>query len=225
VRREPSDARRPGKRHLTLLGLAVLLAGVALVAALAGALVVSRCGGAVDEARTGVLALQLDAVTDRRPAAPPVGRRRAPRPARPVRIEIPAIGARAPIVWLGLNRDRSLAVPTNFSDAGWWSGGPRPGEPGPAVIAGHVDSHTGPAVFYRIRELRPGNSIIVDRRDGSRVRFTVLGSEQYSKAHFPTARVYGRTAGRALRLITCSGTFDRSTGHYLDNTVVYASAA
>jgi hypothetical protein len=225
VSRASSEARRSGKRRLTLLGLAALLVGVALLAAVAGALVVSSCGGGGDEARTGELALRLDAVTNRPRVELPPRARRAQRAARPVRIEIPAIDLHAPIVRLGLNSDRTLEVPTNFADAGWWSGGPRPGEPGPAVIAGHVDSHTGPAVFYRIRELRTRDTIIVDRRDGSRARFTVLRSEQYPKAHFPTARVYGRTAGPALRLITCSGTFDRATGHYLDNTVVYATAA
>jgi hypothetical protein len=225
VTRVPSERRRSGKRLSTLLGLAALLVGVALLAAVAGALVVSRCGGSGDEARTGELALQLDAVNNRGRVERPVRPARAERAARPVRIEIPAIGLEARTVRLGLNPDRTLEVPENFADTGWWSGGPRPGEPGPAVIAGHVDSYTGPAVFNRIGDLRPRDTIIVDRRDGSRARFTVLGSEQYPKAHFPTARVYGRTAGPALRLITCSGTFDRATGHYLDNTVVYATAA
>jgi sortase (surface protein transpeptidase) len=203
--------------------MAAVLLGVAALAAVAGALVVSKCGGVGGEASTGRLALEMDAVKDQpfvvAPAAP---KRRA---ARPVRVEIPAIGVNAPVIRLGLNPDHTLQVPTNFGDTGWWSGGPRPGDPGAAVIAGHVDSHTGPAVFFRIGDLRPRDTIIVDRRDGSRARFTVLGSEQYSKAHFPTARVYGRTRGATLRLITCSGTFDRASGHYLDNTVVYANAA
>ena len=129
------------------------------------------------------------------------------------------------MIRLGLNPDRSLEVPKDFGDTGWWTGGPRPGERGPAVIAGHVDSRTGPAVFYKIGDLRPGDAIVVHRSDGSRARFTVQGSRQYPKAHFPTARVYGRTPGPTLRLITCSGTFDSASGHYLDNTVVYASAA
>jgi sortase (surface protein transpeptidase) len=206
-----------------MLGIAALVAGVAALAAVAGAFAVSRCGGG-GEAQVGRLALQLDAESDRGRIAQP-----APRPARraasPVRVVIPAIGVRAPVVRLGLNPDHTLEVPTNFGDTGWWTGGARPGEPGPAIIAGHVDSHTGPAVFYRIRELRAGDAVIVERRDGSRARFVVQGSEQYPKARFPTARVYGRTAGPTLRLITCAGTFDRSSGHYLDNTVVYARAA
>jgi hypothetical protein len=144
------------------------------------------------------------------------------RPPAPARIEIRAIGVRARLVPLGLNTDGTLQVPARFGDAGWWAGGPRPGERGPAVVAGHVDSRTGPAVFTRLSELRAGDSIAVVRRDGSRVRFVVRRSRRYPKARFPTARVYGPTRGPTLRLITCSGVFDRASGHYLDNTVVYA---
>jgi len=153
----------------------------------------------------------------RAPAPPP--RRAAP----PVRIEIAAVGVSAPVIRLGLNRDGSLEVPEDFGDTGWWTGGPRPGERGPAVIAGHVDSSTGPAVFFHLGALRAGDPIVIVRRDGSRVRFRVQRVAHYRKAAFPTARVYGATRGPALRLITCSGTFDRASGHYLDNTVVYAA--
>jgi sortase (surface protein transpeptidase) len=219
-----SAPARAGRRLATLLGLAALLVGVALLAATIGAFVVSRCGDG-GEAQVGRLALQLDAEADRpRLAAtpPPRSDRRA---AVPVRIEIPRIGVRAPVIRLGLNRDKSLEVPKDFGDAGWWSGGPRPGERGPAVIAGHVDSYTGPAVFYRLTDLRPNDVIVVVGRDGTRKRFSVVGSERYAKAQFPTDRVYGATDRPTLRLITCGGDFDSSTGHYLDNTVVYARAA
>jgi Sortase domain len=158
-----------------------------------------------------------------RAATPTPKRRRvARRFARPVRIEIPAIGVRAPVIRLGLNPDRSLEVPKDFGDTGWWSGGPRPGDPGPAVIVGQVDSDTGPAVFYRVGDLGAGDPITVVGADGRRARFTVTGKQEFPKDHFPTERVYGRTTGPALRLITCSGTFDHSSGHYLDNTVVFA---
>jgi sortase (surface protein transpeptidase) len=151
------------------------------------------------------------------------GRSAARAPCRgPSGSEIPAIGVRAPVVPLELNRDRTLEIPARFGDTGWWTGGARPGERGPAVVAGHVDSHTGPAVFYRLSQLRAGDTVVVVRRGGSRVRFVVVRTERYAKARFPTTRVYGRTRAPALRLITCSGPFDRATGHYLDNTVVYA---
>jgi hypothetical protein len=212
------NRRRP---LAALAGAAALLVGVALLAAVVGAFAVSRCGDG-GEARNGALAMRIDAAIDGdRRAAPRHGRR----PGRPVQIEIPSIGVDAPIVPLGLNPDRTLEVPSDFGDAGWWTGGPRPGERGPAVIAGHVDSYTGPAVFFRIADLRPGARIAVVRRDGTRARFAVIGSEHYPKAQFPTARVYGRTRDAQLRLITCSGVFDRASGHYLDNTVVYAVSA
>ena len=153
---------------------------------------------------------------------PARGRRRVRRAPRPVRITIPAIGVSAPIIALGLDRSGALEVPHDFGDTGWWTGGARPGERGPAVIAGHVDSHTGPAAFFRVGNLRRGDVIIVQRADGRLVHFHVRRSAHYPKARFPTAEVYGPTGGPTLRLITCSGTFDRASGHYLDNTVVYA---
>jgi hypothetical protein len=168
-------------------------------------------------------------------AAVPLGRISLPKPIRqrghkrpaprPVRIRVPAVGIDAKVIRLGLNPDRTLQVPRNFAETGWWAGGTSPGDRGPAVIAGHVDSYTGPAVYYRLKELRRGDLIKVVRANGTVVRFRVEGQRSYSKARFPTKRVYGPTRRPALRLITCSGTFDRSTGHYLDNTVVFAILA
>jgi Sortase domain len=174
-------------------------------------------GSAFDAAVPGGRMLLLPAPTR------PKGRER-PAP-RPVRIQIPAIGVNARVIRLGLNPDHTLQVPRNFADTGWWAGGTSPGDPGPAVIAGHVDSYTGPAVYFRLKELRRGNQIRIVRRNGSVVRFTVQRLHSYPKSHFPTKRVYGPTRQPTLRLITCSGTFDRSTGHYLDNSVVFATLA
>ena len=213
-----------------VVGLATVVVGVALLAFVVGAFAAPRCAGD-DEANVVHQVAALDAENDQpRQDAVPVsnektGERRARPAALPVGLEIPRIGVRARVIRLGLNPDRSLEVPQDFAETGWWSGGPRPGDRGPAVIVGHVDSHTGPAVFFRIRELRPGDEIAVIRADGTRARFVVEGSEEYPKADFPTARVYGRTTGPTLRLVTCSGTFDQSSGHYLSNTVVYARAA
>ena len=97
-----------------------------------------------------------------------------------------------------------------------------PGQDGPAVIAGHVDSKTGPAVFYRLGELRCGDPVRVLRADGVWLDFQVTGSAQCPKAAFPTEAVFGPVPGRVLRLVTCGGAFDRSSGHYLDNLVVTA---
>ena len=197
---------------------AALAVAIAIAAALAG------CGSepAPTLARVTVEASTPTPTPTPTPqAAKPA--KRAARPGVPVQLEIPAIGVRAPVIKLGLNRDGSLEVPTRFGDTGWWSGGPRPGEPGPAVIVGHVDSHTGPAVFYRLGKLRRGDRIRVVGRNGTAHTFAIERMERHPKAHFPTAEVYGPTRGPALRLVTCSGGFDRASGHYLDNTIVFAT--
>jgi sortase (surface protein transpeptidase) len=145
--------------------------------------------------------------------------------APPVRIRIPAIGVSAAVVRLGLNRDGTLQVPEDFGVTGWFTGGPAPGETGPAVIAGHIDSRRGPAVFYRLHALRPGDRVAVERADGTTVQFAVEGSAQYPKRAFPTEAVFGPSPDPLLRLITCGGAFDRSTRHYRDNVVVTARLA
>ncbi|MGG5260367.1 class F sortase [Phycicoccus avicenniae] len=147
----------------------------------------------------------------------------APRAQRPARLRIPAIGVDTPLVDLGIAKDGTMQVPADFARAGWLTAAPAPGQRGPAVIAGHVDSHRGPAVFFRLRELVPGDEVQVVRRDGVVVTFTVRGSLSFAKDAFPTDRVYGPAPGPVLRLITCSGEIDPVSGHYVDNTVVFAS--
>ncbi len=142
---------------------------------------------------------------------------------RPQRVLVPRIGVDSTLVGLGIAADGSIEVPRDFGQAGWLDVGPAPGQRGPAVIAGHVDSRTGPAVFYRLRELRVGDAVTVQRADGRQVRFTVDDVQQYPKDRFPTDAVYGPSPGPVLRLITCGGSFDRASGHYRDNVVVYAS--
>jgi hypothetical protein len=143
----------------------------------------------------------------------------------PVRLTIPAIRVATPLVRLGRERDGSMQVPTDFARAGWFAEGPTPGQVGPAVIAGHVDSKTGPAVFYRLRELRPGDTVQVERADGARLRFVVEQARSFPKATFPTAEVFGPAPWAALRLVTCGGDFDRAAGSYRDNLVVFARLA
>ena len=140
----------------------------------------------------------------------------------PVRISIPAIGVSAAVVPLRLNRDHTLQVPTNFAQTGWFLGGPEPGEQGAAVVAGHVDSRSGPAVFYRLRALLPGDRVRLTLADRTIVRFVVTGTKAVPKRRFPTKLVYRKTARPTLRLITCDGAFDSSTGHYVDNYLVFA---
>ena len=145
--------------------------------------------------------------------------------APPVRIRIPAIGVSAAVIRLGLNRDGTLQVPADFGVTGWFTGGPAPGETGPAVIAGHIDSRRGPAVFYRLPALRPGDRVAVERADGSTVQFAVESAARYPKVAFPTEAVFGPSPDPLLRLITCGGTFDRSRRSYRDNVVVTARLA
>jgi sortase (surface protein transpeptidase) len=114
-----------------------------------------------------------------------------------------------------------VQVPTQWQVAGWYQDGPKPGEPGPAAILGHVDSDVGPAVFARVHELHPGAVLWVDSAAGTK-RFRVTGTAEFPKDHFPTEQVYLPTLDPMLQLITCGGTFDRVTGHYRDNVVVSA---
>jgi sortase (surface protein transpeptidase) len=153
----------------------------------------------------------------------PVGSWRRLPASAPVRLEIPAIGVSSPLVRLGLNADGSMQVPGDFQVAGWFTGGPQPGQLGPAVIAGHVDSRTGPAVFYRLRDLRPGDQIRVARADHWVVRFRVDSLASFPKQALPDDVVFGATTTPALRLITCAGSFDWSRHSYRDNLVVSAT--
>ena len=146
----------------------------------------------------------------------------APGGSPPLGLSIPAIGVETTLVRLGLEADRTMQVPDDFGRAGWFAEGPAPGQPGPAVIAGHVDSKTGPAVFYRLRDLHPGDQLAVTRADGSRLRFVVDAARSFPKTRFPTDAVFGPTPAAELRLVTCAGTFDRARGSYRDNLVVFA---
>lgn len=142
----------------------------------------------------------------------------------PVEIEIPTLGVKAPIMALGLNSDGTVQVPPldNHNLAGWYDGSVMPGQDGSSVILGHVDSYSGPSVFFSIKDLVRGDEIDIVRADGTVAAFAVDGVQEVSKALFPTAQVYGNVPYPALRLITCGGPFDAASGHYLDNIVVYA---
>jgi hypothetical protein len=144
----------------------------------------------------------------------------------PVRLEIPGIGVSTGLQRLGQAADGTVEVPSGpgrWTEAGWYEDGTRPGDPGSAVILGHVDSKSGPAVFYRLRELRRGDRVEVVRADGSRVAFTVDRVERYPKRRFPTDEVYYPTLTPRLRLVTCGGAFDPASGHYLDNVIAFAT--
>jgi LPXTG-site transpeptidase (sortase) family protein len=158
-------------------------------------------------------------------AGPPgaeVPRRRGS-PAQPVALRIPAIGVDTSLTTLGLNPDQTVEVPTDFGTPGWYKFGPNPGQPGSAVILCHYDSHNGPAVFYRLQNLQPGDSVEVTLTDGSVTHFAVTKVDTYLKTEFPADQVYGSHGDQTLQLVTCGGEFDADTHSYLSNIVAYTS--
>jgi hypothetical protein len=144
------------------------------------------------------------------------------RPAAPVRVRIPAIGVDAALERLGKHSDGTVQVPRHPARAGWFTGAPRPGEPGSAVLLGHYDSYCCPAVFYRLRLLRPGDRVRVVRADGTSVVFRVTRVGQYRTSRFPVRQVYFPTLRPQLRLITCAGPWLAGRDRYRDNTVIFA---
>ena len=144
----------------------------------------------------------------------------------PVSVEIPAIGVDSKLLHLGKNANGTIAVPSltaPVSRAAWYRYSPTPGQIGTSVIEGHVDTYQGPAIFFRLGALRPGDRVVVRLADGVTAIFRVTGVRQYLKSRFPAKVIYGATNYAALHLITCGGAFDYSTHHYLSSTVVFAS--
>jgi hypothetical protein len=203
---------RPSAAAALFAGLLAVLAGV---------------GGVAVASRSGHPGLMAEPVAPGPvPHGVPAARPRPGRQARvppPVRLIIPAIRVRTRLVRLGLTSGGNLQVPASPAVAGWYDKGPRPGAVGPAVIAGHIDSRAGPGVFFRLRLLRPRDRVYVRRRGGSLAAFSVTAVRRYAKTRFPDAAVYGPVPEPELRLITCGGTFDWATGHYLADIVVFAT--
>ena len=200
----------------------------AAAAALAGGILLAGAGvtGLAVASQTG-----RPAVPAGKPALVPVPIGRvaaAPQPtpqkvARPISLTIPAIGVRTGLVHLGLTSSGALQVPSTTTVAGWYTGSARPGATGAAVIVGHIDSLTGPGVFFRLRLLHPGSRVYIRRADGTLAVFEVTSVRSYPKSRFPTLAVYGPVPDAELRLITCGGGFDVATGHYLSNLIAYAT--
>jgi Sortase domain len=203
----------PGRAKIRLAGLAgtaLLLGGAAAIGV---AVLAQQHAPSPAAAAAGTVG----------PAAPkePSLRRSAP-----VSVAIPAIGVRSPLLRLGLNPDGTIQVPdlaTSADEAAWYKYSVTPGQIGAAVIEGHVDSQVGPAVFFRLGALHPGDHIDVTLADGMTAVFRVTGVREYAKANFPTKMIYGATNYASLRVVTCGGTFDYATGHYLNSVVVFAS--
>lgn len=140
---------------------------------------------------------------------------------RPLALRIPAIGVSVRLISLGLNPDGTVEVPTDYQQAGWFQHGPTPGDTGSAVVLGHVDSHEGPAVFFRLHTLRPGDQVEIVLTNNATVHFVVTHLATYPKEEFPGQDVYGSHGYSALQLVTCGGVFDTNLRSYRSNVVVY----
>jgi sortase (surface protein transpeptidase) len=213
----PRQARGAGVIAV-LIALTVLISLITRVAITPGHF---RPTGAVPPAGPGAVP-----PTASNASAGPPARTALPR-STPVQMSIPAIDAASTLIPLQLNPDRTVQVPPveKPMQAGWYSPGPTPGEIGSSVILGHVDGHSEAGIFFRLRELRPGGQVLITRQDGITARFVVYQTEQVAKDDFPTDKVYGATARPELRLITCGGAFDRQSGNYRDNVIVFAVLA
>jgi hypothetical protein len=239
--REAAPERSPRRRSGRIVAAAAMTAGLVAVGIGAAGLVTdSGATPAVKVARPAPIAAPTEQTAPSGPTAQPAtapasggagavgggGAGTAARVAKPVWVSVPAIGIRkTSLIHLGLTKSGALQVPDTTTVAGWFTGGPRPGATGSAVIAGHVDSKTGPGIFFWLRALKPGDKIYVGRADGTMAVFAVTRVHQYAKDKFPTDAVYGAVPDPELRLITCGGIFDRSIGSYLSNIVVFARLA
>ena len=178
----------------------------------------SRPVGSVDASvapRAALPPVPVNTMTPAAPAGSPL--------VAATRVTAPAIALDTALVPLGLDAAGALAVPEDPGTPGWFTGAAVPGELGPTVLAGHVDSRSGPAVFFRLRELQPGDMVAVTRSDGHVVWYRVDRVQQHDKGAFPTEAVYGPTSDSQLRLVTCGGTFDHAARSYRANIVVFAS--
>jgi LPXTG-site transpeptidase (sortase) family protein len=219
----PRHARRRISRRTRVAGFAAL-GSVGLVAAGLGAT------GLLDSVHTekavrSFSAIAGSATAAASPSSGPAATASPTQQAVPASLSIPSIGLHTTLQLLGLNASGELNPPTDTTQAGWYTGSSLPGRPGPTVLAGHVDTYQGPAVFFRLDDLAPGDTVTVTLSNGRSVEYVVNEVQLYSKDDFPTAEVYGARPDPELRLITCGGTFDYTTRSYLDNVVVYATLA
>lgn len=194
----------------------VILAGLALALA-AG---IAGCHG--PEARAGTWSGAPASGAQHNPADSFTSARTYPAVALPVRLRIPALRVDSRLDRLGVRKDGTIEVPARFDVAGWYDGGPRPGQDGPAVILGHVDSKTGPGVFVDLRHVRIGTPVWVDRADGTSIQFKITKLSRVPKVRFPTDLVYAPSLDPTLRLVTCGGSFDNARGSYRDNVIAFA---
>jgi len=222
----PRHAKRRAYRRARLAGLAAL-GSAGLVAAGFGASGLIGTYHTEQAVRSFSAAAKSTAESAGAAASPTPGGAAAlaRQDAVPASLSIPAIDLHTTLQMLGLDSSGELNPPTNTTQAGWYTGSALPGQPGPTVLAGHVDTYQGPAVFYRLDDLSPGDTVTVTLRGGKTVEYVVSDVQVYPKDDFPTAEVYGARPDPELRLITCGGSFDYEKRSYRDNVVVYAVLA
>lgn len=214
---KPRHARYPRRTSVMVTWIASGCAGVALILGLTIGLVGHHSGDAAAAGTTVTVGPTASTAS-----APPAGAAASPTATvRPVSIDIPAIHVDTTLEELTLSSAGVLNPPTDLTQAGWYTGSSVPGSTGPSIIAGHVDSFKGPAVFFYLKDLKPGDTVEIALSDGTKVTYHITAVSQYSKDDFPTQAVYGARPDPELRLITCGGDF--ANGHYLDNVVVYAT--
>lgn len=216
----PAGGPRPAALRLALTLLVAVIAAGALLADRARA--PSRASGPPAQAAAAVPGPPASRLSPGVVGVPDRAAVTGPRAAVPVRLRIPALHIDTGLDALTRRPDGTLSTPPRWSVPGWYRGGPRPGEQGPAVIAGHVDSTAGPAVFFGLRWLHRGDPVDVVERGGRVLHFAVGDIRRVPKNRFPTALVYGPQPVPVLRLITCTGRFDLAARSYQDNLVVSA---
>ncbi|WP_101897427.1 class F sortase [Embleya scabrispora] len=224
---DTSFVRRVGRRLLLVVAVAAVVCGVVLgVIGYQNRRPPATATAAPKSVATAAPSPAAGALGD------PAGSAAAPAPpegpilarSEPVTVDITEIGVHAPVTSVGLDADGAVQVPPAEDErrAGWYDQGPTPGELGPAVLVGHLDSAAGPAVFYEVGNLRPGATVEIRRADQSTAIFTVDAVERFTKTDFPTQRVYGDLNRAELRVITCGGDYDADKGGYQDNTILFA---
>ena len=207
-----------------MIAFTLAVAGVAILA------IAIRAQRSAPEPKASAAGTLLDRPAARTQPARTLPTRRTTTPATthpglsaspPVSVAIPSIGVQSDLTLLGRNADGTVEVPVSYQTAGWYDGSVTPGQVGPSIILGHIDSTAGPGVFFRLGALQPGDRVAVNRRDGTVATFRITGVREYPKDRFPTIEVYGDTPVPTIRLITCGGVFDSTTHHYLSNIVAF----
>ena len=219
----PATRRREGRRgwwFLLALGVVSLVGGGVLLAYTADVGTAQDAGNIPVERVARVQPAGLDARVT--PGVEP--NRPAPLAPPPVRLRLPRLDVDARVLPVSVGVDGLLGVPDDPRQLGWWSGSARPGMPsGSVVIDGHVDSATlGLGALFRLREARPGDEVVVTNAVGKPTGYTVVARRIYAKTSLPVAEVFAAHVGPRLVILTCGGLFDKATGHYADNVVVYA---